>query len=181
MSPTRRRSPQRRHGCRVGVPCRATGEQRVARTQAVQVGRFSDRWAARTLPLIVGIDRNSPRVDHPDLARCANSNTPQWAPTSCSLPACATTAAPSGSSAPRRTCATKAGCRWRSPGSYGIVCRAIHSPRLRRRAFRLHDRALPQHRGASRRRARSSRSHLRASALSGACVSMVANTRNARP
>ena len=38
--------------------------------KAVQVNRYADLWASRSLPLIVGIDRNSPRVDHPDLDRC---------------------------------------------------------------------------------------------------------------
>ena len=38
--------------------------------KAVQVKRYGDLWASRTLPLIVGIDRNTPRVDHPDLEQC---------------------------------------------------------------------------------------------------------------
>ncbi len=38
--------------------------------KAVQCDRFGDRWAARTLPLVVGMDRNSPRTDHPELERC---------------------------------------------------------------------------------------------------------------
>jgi hypothetical protein len=38
--------------------------------EAVQVNRYGDLWASRTLPLIVRIDRNTPRVDHPDLDGC---------------------------------------------------------------------------------------------------------------
>ena len=38
--------------------------------KAVQVNRYSDLWASRTLPLVVGIDRNTPRVDHPELEQC---------------------------------------------------------------------------------------------------------------
>jgi len=37
--------------------------------KAVQADAFADRWASRTHPLVVGLDRNAPKVDHPDLAQ----------------------------------------------------------------------------------------------------------------
>lgn len=37
--------------------------------KAVQAEAFGDRWAARTHPLVAGIDRNAPKVDHPELER----------------------------------------------------------------------------------------------------------------
>ncbi|MCA9619744.1 MAG: endonuclease/exonuclease/phosphatase family protein [Myxococcales bacterium] len=37
--------------------------------KAVQADAFADRWASRTHPLIAGLDRNAPRVDHPDFAQ----------------------------------------------------------------------------------------------------------------
>ncbi|MEQ9325282.1 MAG: hypothetical protein RIF41_39310, partial [Polyangiaceae bacterium] len=35
--------------------------------KAVQADIFADRWASRTHPLVAGLDRNSPFIDHPDL------------------------------------------------------------------------------------------------------------------
>jgi len=37
--------------------------------KAVQADTVADRWASRTFPLIAGLDRNGPRVDHPTLAK----------------------------------------------------------------------------------------------------------------
>lgn len=38
--------------------------------KAIQVNRYGDLWASRLLPLVVGMDRNTPRVDHPELPQC---------------------------------------------------------------------------------------------------------------
>lgn len=38
--------------------------------KAVQVDRYHEIWASRQRPLIIGMDRNTPRVDHLDLGRC---------------------------------------------------------------------------------------------------------------
>jgi hypothetical protein len=35
----------------------------------MQVQRFGECWASRSYPMVAGIDRNAPKMDHPDLAR----------------------------------------------------------------------------------------------------------------
>lgn len=37
--------------------------------KAVQADAFGDQWAARDYPLIAGLDRNTPRIDHPELSK----------------------------------------------------------------------------------------------------------------